>query len=187
MRRNPVQIRGAADATRLAVAGVSAVCAIMIVGAAGHSRAGSGTAETQAAVGRSPEGQGNVVSSPAGIRQKALTPVEIIRVIDGDTVEVRALIWLDQQVTTKVRLRGIDAPERNSACREEIIRADAATEQLAKLVSGRPMYLADITRDKYGGRVLGSLVGADGSSINAAMLASGHARDYSGGRRRGWC
>jgi hypothetical protein len=38
-------------------------------------------------------------------------PAELVRVIDGDTIEVRARIWLDLDLTTRVRLAGIDAPE----------------------------------------------------------------------------
>ena len=35
---------------------------------------------------------------------------EVLRVIDGDTIEVRAKIWLDQYIETNVRLAGLDAP-----------------------------------------------------------------------------
>mgnify|MGYP001996263084 CR=1 FL=1 len=35
---------------------------------------------------------------------------EVIRVIDGDTIEVRAEIWLGQYIETNVRLAGMDAP-----------------------------------------------------------------------------
>jgi endonuclease YncB( thermonuclease family) len=38
-------------------------------------------------------------------------PAEVVRVIDGDTFEARVRIWPGMDVTTRVRLRGIDAPE----------------------------------------------------------------------------
>lgn len=38
-------------------------------------------------------------------------PAEVIKIVDGDTVKVRAHIWVDQTVEISVRLRGIDAPE----------------------------------------------------------------------------
>jgi hypothetical protein len=41
---------------------------------------------------------------------------ELLRVIDGDTIEVRARIWLGLDLTTRVRLSGIDAPELDGAC-----------------------------------------------------------------------
>jgi micrococcal nuclease len=118
---------------------------------------------------------------------KPLISVEVIRVIDGDTVEVRAQIWLDQYVTTRVRLRGIDAPERRATCPVEARQAVASTEHLAGLLAKGPLYLADISRDKYGGRVLGNLIDADGQNIGTRMLTAGHARAYDGRRRASWC
>ncbi len=56
---------------------------------------------------------------------RALVPIEILRVIDGDTIEVRARIWLDQFLVTRVRLRDIDAPEFTGRCPAELARAEA--------------------------------------------------------------
>ena len=38
--------------------------------------------------------------------------VDVVRTIDGDTFEARVLLWPGLEMTTHVRLRGIDAPER---------------------------------------------------------------------------
>jgi micrococcal nuclease len=125
-------------------------------------------------------------ASPARpLRQ--MVPAELIRIIDGDTVEMRALIWLDQHVVTRVRLRGIDAPERASRCPEEARRADAAAEELERALRGRSLFLTAITRDKYGGRVVARIVTADGADAGEAMLAAGKARAYAGGKRGAWC
>jgi micrococcal nuclease len=118
---------------------------------------------------------------------RALIPVEIIRVIDGDTVEVRAHVWLDQSIITRVRLRSIDAPELRSGCPEEARKAAAARDALVTLLESGQIYLTGPGRDKYGGRVLGDLLTADGQSVSTHMLAKGHARPYAGGRRQGWC
>ncbi len=45
-------------------------------------------------------------------------PAEVLRVNDGDTFEARVHVWPGMQVTTKVRLRGIDAAESNARCQE---------------------------------------------------------------------
>jgi endonuclease YncB( thermonuclease family) len=37
-------------------------------------------------------------------------PAEVLRVLDGDTFEARVRLWPGLDVTTKVRLRGVDAP-----------------------------------------------------------------------------
>jgi micrococcal nuclease len=118
---------------------------------------------------------------------KPRIPVEIIRVIDGDTVEVRAQIWIDQQVTTKVRLRSIDAPERKGRCASESLQAEKARDQLVALIKSGQVFLTDLDKDKYGGRVIGTLLTARGDDIGQSLIASGHARPYAGGRRQAWC
>ncbi|MEL7029946.1 MAG: nuclease, partial [Pseudomonadota bacterium] len=65
-------------------------------------------------------------------------PAQVERVIDGDTIAVRALIWLDHEISVRVRLAGIDAPEGARAdCPAEKARAEAATAFLAAWVEGR--------------------------------------------------
>lgn len=111
---------------------------------------------------------------------------EVVRVVDGDTIEARVRIWLRQEVTIDVRVRGIDAPELKGRCREEIILAAAATDRLTEL-AGMTIRLTDIGEDKYGGRVLARVANAEGGDVGALMLESGLARPYVGGRRGDWC
>lgn len=116
-------------------------------------------------------------------------PVEQARVIDGDTLEVVALIWLDQRVTTRVRVRGIDTPERRGACSAERDAAQAATKLAAQwLEQHQPVVLRDLTADKYGQRVVGRVQSADGrSDLAEELLAAGLARRYGGGHKNPWC
>ena len=109
-------------------------------------------------------------------------PAEVIRVIDGDTIEVRARIWLDIDVTTRVRLAGIDAPEIHGACNRERERAFVAT-WLAEHV---PIALRDIRRDKYGGRVVADVIATDGDDLAQALLAAQLAHAIGAGLG-GWC
>jgi endonuclease YncB( thermonuclease family) len=54
-------------------------------------------------------------------------PAEVLEVVDGDTLTVRALIWLGQVVETNVRVDGIDTPEIRARCdRERKLAAEAA-------------------------------------------------------------
>jgi endonuclease YncB( thermonuclease family) len=126
------------------------------------------------------------VPRPAA-ESRQLVPVEVLRVIDGDTVEVKAAIWLDQWIVTRVRLRGIDAPERAARCPAEGARAEAARRRLAALLEAGPAFLSDLGRDKYGGRVLGRLIDAAGLDLGERLMAEGHARAYAGRRRETWC
>lgn len=112
---------------------------------------------------------------------------EILRVIDGDTVEARVAVWMGQDIVTKVRLRGIDAPEIKGACGQERDKAIAARDALVRLAQGHPMTLTEIGPDKYFGRVVARLSDANGRDAGAALLEAGLARHYEGRRRDGWC
>jgi endonuclease YncB( thermonuclease family) len=118
----------------------------------------------------------------------------VVRVIDGDTFEARVQVWLGQDVTTRVRLRGFDAPETKSRCAAERAAGEDARRALADALAAGPVWLTDVSRDKYGGRIVASAriarAGAGGASNVATsddladfMLAGGYGRPYGGGRR----
>ena len=89
----------------------------------------------------------------------------IVRIIDGDTLEVEAHPWPGHSVRVSVRLRGIDTPERE------------------RLVGGYPtVELVNVSGGKHYGRVLADMK-AGNRDIASAMLASGLARPYTGGKR----
>jgi endonuclease YncB( thermonuclease family) len=114
----------------------------------------------------------------------------VTRIVDGDTVEARVPIWLGQEIITRVRLRGIDAPEIAGACGAERTQAEAARERLASLIGNGPVTLAEIGPDKYSGRIVARLMtGAPEHPVDAGALlvSEGLARRYSGKRREGWC
>lgn len=90
--------------------------------------------------------------------------VVLLRVIDGDTVEVGLI------VPVTLRLAGVDAPElRTPAGRQ-------ARDWLARHLEGGSLSIQLEGRDKYG-RCLGDLV-RDGQSVRRALLEAGHARPY---------
>jgi endonuclease YncB( thermonuclease family) len=111
----------------------------------------------------------------------------LVKVVDGDTVEVRVHVWLGQEVITRVRLLGIDAPEIAGACGPERIQAVAARDRLAALMGDGPVTLVDLRPDKYFGRVVGRVLTGAGDDAGAMLVREGLARPYSGGRRQGWC
>jgi endonuclease YncB( thermonuclease family) len=114
-------------------------------------------------------------------------PAEVIRVLDGDTFEARVRVWPGLEITTKVRLRSIDAPEMRARCAEERIKAEAARDALSVLLARGRVVISDVSLGKYGGRVLAEASARDTGSVAAALLAGGHVRRYAGGRRRSWC
>jgi len=114
-------------------------------------------------------------------------PAEVVRVLDGDTFEARVRIWPGMDITTRVRLRGIDAPEMHARCDDERMKALAARDALARLLAEGSVGIARIGQDKYGGRVDADVSTARTPDVSATMLEGGFARRYSGGRRESWC
>lgn len=110
-------------------------------------------------------------------------PATLLRVIDGDTLLVRARVWLDLEVVARVRLRGVNAPELRAQDGEERARAAAARAFVAGLAEGASLTLTEIGKDKYGGRVV-ARVAVDGADLGSALLASGHARPIGARCRR---
>ncbi len=108
------------------------------------------------------------------------------RVIDGDTIEVTAHIWLGQTLSVRVRIDGIDTPEMRGACDTERRLALAARDYLVRRVTGAEVILTRVAYDKYGGRVRAA-VADEGGDIADAMRIAGLARDYRGERRQSWC
>ena len=127
------------------------------------------------------------VVAPAGEVLPGPVPARVVRIIDGDTVIVRARIWLGQEVEIRVRLKGIDAPEANGRCAHERRLARRAGAYLRARIDGGAVRLTDIEYGKYAGRVVARLITQDGEDIAAALLKAGLARAYDGRRRIGWC
>lgn len=119
-------------------------------------------------------------------------PAVVEGVIDGDTLKVRAHIWLDQNVAIHVRLAGVDAPEMSGACDRETALAERAREFLqGRLPSagdnGPNVQLLEVRYGKYARRVVARVETEAGLDLGAALLAAGLAQPYNGGRRPTWC
>jgi micrococcal nuclease len=115
-------------------------------------------------------------------------PAAVLRVVDGDTLTVRARIWINQELETSVRILGIDAPELNGACEFERLRAKEAREFLEQRTANRLVVLHDISNDKYGGRVVARVTTESGEDLGAILLGEGLAHAYDGrGAKAKWC
>ncbi len=112
---------------------------------------------------------------------------EVLKIVDGDTIRVRAMIWVDQSVEVSVRLRGVDAPElfRPKCPAEKALAYAAKAAVAASAPVGSTVNLTGITRDKYGGRVVASVVTDDGETLAERLLAQGQGIAY--GAPKPWC
>jgi micrococcal nuclease len=89
-------------------------------------------------------------------------PATVVRVIDGDTLDVRV-----DGAERRVRLFGVDATERGEACYDE------ATERLAELAGEIVQLLPDARLEDRFGRLLRYVYAADGTFIDEALVEEG--------------
>lgn len=136
----------------------------------------------------------SLISTPAAIAHQPVPgPLEadVLRVIDGDTIEVRAFIWPGHSVETRVRLADVDAPElRRVQCaaeREAGHAARAFVEALLAPQGARParVRIRDVRLGSFAGRVVAAMELPDGRDLGAVLLEAGLATPYSA--RGGWC
>ena len=131
-----------------------------------------------------------LTADPAGLRSETLPgpiPAEVLDVVDGDTLLVRARIWIGQEVRIRVRLFGIDAPELKSRCATEKEMAERAKALLRSRVASGGVTLRDVRYGKFAGRVVARVSNSAGEDLGQALLDAGLARAYAGGRREPWC
>lgn len=135
-----------------------------------------------------PEKDVAVTSSiPSASTSRSGYPVEVLRITDGDTFEARVAVWPGIHITTKVRLRGIDAPELKARCMDERAKAEAARAALTKILAEGGVEISRVSIDKFGGRVDADASTQATPNVSAALLGTGLARSYGGGRREGRC
>ena len=90
----------------------------------------------------------------------------VVAVTDGDTIKL-----LDaDQIEHKIRLTGIDAPERGQPY------GNASRKHLADLVAGKQVSIESDKKDRYD-RVLGKVI-VDGTDANLEQVKAGYAWWY---------
>lgn len=102
----------------------------------------------------------------AGVSAAQPITGRVVEVIDGDTVTV--LVQGREQL--KVRLAGIDAPERKQAFGQR------AKQQLSALVFGKAVTVVGHKQDRYR-RLIAKLL-VEGQDANLEMIALGYAWHY---------
>ena len=117
--------------------------------------------------------------------------IEIDRVVDGDTIDVTIDLGFDLYKKERVRVAGVDTPEKRTRNLEEKALGIDATnwlkEKLESAVAGDDDLVIRTELDggvgKYG-RLLGWLyIGDSEVSLNEQMIAEGYAHEYDGGTK----
>ena len=111
-------------------------------------------------------------------RRKIYADIEgkCIRVIDGDTIDVRVGNWLTGKIY-RVRMIGIDAPETKHPRKGTEPYGRKAARELRKALEGRKVYLELDSEavDRYG-RLLAYVYRSDGMDPQATLIRNGLAR-----------
>ena len=117
--------------------------------------------------------------------------IKINRVVDGDTIDVTIDLGFDLYKKERVRVAGVDTPEKRTRNLEEKELGIDATNWLKKELDGAIAGDDELTVrteldggvGKYG-RLLGWLyIGDSDLSLNEQMITQGYAHSYDGGTK----
>tara|TARA_Y100000310_G_C20402107_1_gene677915 strand:+ start:73 stop:441 length:369 start_codon:yes stop_codon:yes gene_type:complete len=117
--------------------------------------------------------------------------IELLRVVDGDTIDAKIDLGFDIWVKKRVRFLGVNTPECRTKDLEEKAKGLAAKDRVKALLEGcKNIQLQSHGVGKYG-RCLGELFIdiVDGQekltleSVNKLLIIEGHALEYHGGKR----
>lgn len=114
--------------------------------------------------------------------------VKIIRCVDGDTVDVEIDLGFQVKLSERLRLAGIDTPERGQK------NYNQARQRLEQLLASAALpggyVICKTSLDKHGrdrrgkfGRPLIEFFDKTGESINQKLVAEGLAKEYHGGKK----
>jgi micrococcal nuclease len=114
---------------------------------------------------------------------------KIIKVVDGDTVDVDLDlgfgVWLNNE---RVRIMGIDTPESRTSDKVEKIFGQAAKDRLISLLGSEATLDTMINKNgenmkgKFG-RILGNFRTINGEHCADVLMKEGHAVAYNGGNK----
>lgn len=116
---------------------------------------------------------------------------KLLRVVDGDTIDVMIDLGFDIQIKKRVRFLGINAPESRTRDLEEKKRGLAAKERVKCILAENETF--EVHSEELGkyGRVLGSIYITKLNKkdfmtkkcLNDILVSENHAVVYFGGKR----
>jgi micrococcal nuclease len=108
---------------------------------------------------------------------------EVVKIVDGDTVDVILDLGFDMYKKERIRLNGIDAPEsRTLDVAEKELGLDAKEFLERRLEDCDNLWVATEKDGKYG-RMLGD-IWCSTTNINEEMVTRGYAWKYDGGTKK---
>mgnify|MGYP003326517070 CR=1 FL=1 len=106
---------------------------------------------------------------------------DIIRVVDGDTIDISIDLGFEVARKERVRIAGINAPEIHTKDAAEKAAGMTARQFVVDWVAKHPQVTVTTVKDaeKYG-RYLAHVVGTDGQDLGQLLLAANLAKPYDG-------
>ena len=109
----------------------------------------------------------------------------LIRVIDGDTIDVNIDLGFNIWHKGRIRMAGIDTPESRTRNKAEKVLGLSAKNRLKELLKKKKLSI-NCTKEKGKfGRILADVL-ADDINVNKQLIEEGHARPYQGGAKVPW-
>lgn len=132
----------------------------------------------------------SVLSNPGYAKEIIPGPItaQMVRVIDGDTIRVKAMIWLGLEKNIKVRLNGVHAPELyRPKCEHERQLAEQAKNVTTDAIAQQPIQLINIKYGKYSDRVIADVLNHQGHHLTQFLLDQALALPTKTGKHLDWC
>jgi micrococcal nuclease len=113
---------------------------------------------------------------------------KVLKIVDGDTIDVDIDLGFSVSFTQRVRLAGIDTPESRTTDLKEKALGLEVKEYLKNLLDGAEDIVIQTEKpdssEKYG-RILGWLfINDEDTSLNEKMINEGYAWEYDGGSKK---
>ena len=116
---------------------------------------------------------------------------KLVKVVDGDTIDVTIDLGFDVSVKKRVRFEGINAPESRTRDLKEKALGLAAKDRVKCILAENPCFTLESTELGKYGRVLGKIYvnNLDGAEcltqvcLNDQLIKEKHAVAYFGGKR----
>ena len=112
---------------------------------------------------------------------------QVLKVVDGDTIDASIDLGFDISLEKRIRLAGIDTPESRTTNVKEKSMGLESKEWLKKTLEGAKDILIKTelpdSTEKYG-RIIGHLfINGQETSLNNQMIDEGYALAYDGGTK----
>lgn len=109
---------------------------------------------------------------------------KIIRVVDGDTVDVLIDLGFKTFLKKRIRIYGINTPETRTRDKKEKELGFKAKERVEEILYGNKDLIIQSHGEGKFGRVLGDIYFSEEKvNLGELLVSEGHAEEYFGGKR----